>query len=404
MRSWYYKSQKKWQKPFINSVFEKKSSKCNTFSKIILDQPELLDTKNGYYPKSLFKFFAPTSENIIDLKKQRLWFSHPNSFNDPFDCHTGYDPTSYEKHLFIEHIQNTGFDKSDNSRDGFTEDDLNRVYRSETDYEGNWYRNNEMFWEALSKISQTKDKEFQDLIYTLNKRFKEDVENKIKKLREVNTRVACFSDLKSGNFPPRVNDFEFMIQMWSHYADNHKGFCVEYDLAPLHPEKLLPLKHKYASEDLEAYESEKTELLLSAGLLPIIYTSSRVNIPKTKLKAIRLDKDGNLKINSDVDSLLYKTYIVKSAKWNYEKEWRIILDGDICTYFDNKISFPYAKKIYLGCKMSADNIDILVEIAEELKIEVVIMEMNNKKFYLEPESIDSYKWDKKRKKWNSPLY
>ncbi len=195
-----------------------------------------------------------------------------------------------------------------------------------------------------------------------------------------------------------------MINMWSHYASNHEGFCVEYDITQLHPENLLPLDNKSILEDEKAYLSNKTKLVLSAGLFPVIYTSNRVNIPKTKLKRIKLDEDGNIKHNSDIDSLLYKTYIIKSAKWNYEKEWRIIIDGEICKYFDNKIHFPFIKKIFLGCKMNTHNIDILLEIAEELNVEIVLMAMNEKKFYLEPQGLDSYKWNKERKKWNNPLY
>ena len=191
--------------------------------------------------------------------------------------------------------------------------------------------------------------------------------------------------------------------MWSHYASNHEGFCVEYDLTSLHPNNLFPLEDINILENENAYLSNKVNLLLSAGLLPVIYSSSRVNIPKTKLKRLNLDSDGILKYNSDIDPLLYKTYIIKSAKWNYEKEWRIIMDGDICKYFQNKIHFPFIKKIYLGCKMENHNIDILLEIAEELNIEILLMVMNNKKFYLEPQSLASYKWKKERRLWNNPL-
>ncbi len=102
--------------------------------------------------------------------------------------------------------------------------------------------------------------------------------------------------------------------------------------------------------------------------------------------------------------MLYKTFIVKSAKWNYEKEWRIIIDGDICKYFENKLPFPYIKRIFLGCKMKAHHIDTLIEIADELNVEVVLMTMDNKKFVLEAQKTDSYRWDKERAKWNNPLY
>ena len=191
--------------------------------------------------------------------------------------------------------------------------------------------------------------------------------------------------------------------MWAHYANNHEGFCVEYDMRPLHPENLLPLQYDNILEDHGIDHENKIKLLLSAGLFPVIYTSNRVNIPKTKLKKIKLDEAENLLHNSGIDSLLYKTYIIKSAKWSYEKEWRIIVDGDICEYFDNKIYFPYIKKIFLGCKMSTHNIDSLIEIAEELNVEVLLMKMNDKKFYLEPQQLDIYKWEKERKKWHNPL-
>lgn len=404
MGFWNSRSQKKWQKKYINSVFSRKNTRHKTYSKIILNNPELLHEKETHFPKSLFKFYSPTSDNIIDIKKQRLWFAHPSSFNDPFDCHTGYDVTSYEKLSLLEHIRKIGFASTENSQNGFTEEEFYRIYNSIPDYEYNWMRNSEEYWSAIRKISEDKSKEFEKEIYHLRQKFQRDVERKIEKLRQVNIRIACFSDLKSDGFPPNHTDFEFMIHMWSHYASNHEGFCVEYDITPLHPDNLLPLEDIHILEDKDAYQSNKMKLLLSAGLFPVIYSSSRVNIPKTKLKRIVLDADGNIKHNSDIDSLLYKTYIIKSAKWNYEKEWRIIMDGDICKYFDNKIHFPFIKKIFLGCKMKTHNIDILLEIAEELNIEIVLMKMNDKKFYLEPQSLDSYKWNKERRKWNNPLY
>jgi hypothetical protein len=404
MRSWNYTSQKKWQKTYINRIFESKDVRHKTYSKIILNNPELLKEKSTHYPKSLFKFYAPTSDNIIDIKKQRLWFAHPNSFNDPFDCHTGYDATSFEKHALLEYIKNKGYAETKNSQNGFTEEDFNRIDNSLPEYEYNWMRNTEEYWDAIRKISESKSHEFKKTIDNLRRKFHRDVEKKIEKLRVTNIRVACFSDLKSDHFPPKHTDFEFMIQMWAHYASNHEGFCVEYDITSLHPENLISLEHEKVFGGQDTYQSYKKDLLLSAGLFPVIYTSNRVNIPKTKLNKIKIDENGNIKHNSDMDSLLYKTYIIKSAKWSYEKEWRIIVDGDICNYFDNKIHFPYIKKIFLGCKMSTHNIDILLEIAEELNAEVVLMEMNNKKFYLEPQRLDSYKWDREMKKLHSPLY
>ena len=392
------KSKKRWQKGFINKVFSRKSKYQNSFSKIILNNPELLNDKNSHIPRSLFKFYAPTSSNIIDIKKQRLWLSHPGTFNDPFDCHTGYDVVSYEKQALVEHIRKIGCVDSENSKDGFTDDDFNRILSSITEYQYDWRSDIEEFSTVLWKLSKVKSKEFNNKIYEVTKKCRNEVKEKIDKLRNVNIRVACFSALD------RNHGFDSIIQMWSHYADNHKGFCVEYDISPLTRNCSLTLQdYDFYKEQQSVYLDERIRVVTLAGLFPVIYTASRVNIPTTKLKKIKLDNDNGLQHNSDIDALLYKTYIVKSAKWNYEKEWRIILDGNICSFYENKIPFPYIKRIFLGCKMHTQNIDIMVEIAEELNVEVIIMSMENKKFILEEQDIRTHKWDKKRSKWHNPF-
>jgi hypothetical protein len=369
-----------------------------------MNNPELLNAKNSHIPKSLFKFYSPTADNIIDIKKQRLWLSHPKSFNDPFDCHAGYDATSYEKLALLAHIKQIGFVGETNRKHGFTEQEFNRIYNSKPEYIWGWRTDIEEYYTVMRKITDSKSKEFKSEVYSLLSKFRKEVEAKVDKLRDVNIRVACFSELNSNNFPPKSNDFEHMIQMWSHYAENHKGFCVEYDMSSINPSRLLPLKHSYSKDSEDEFLSERTMLLTVAGLFPVIYTANRVNIPKTKLKKIKIDEIKNSNHDSELDKILYKTFIVKSAKWNYEKEWRIIIDGDICQYFDNKIPFPYIKKLFLGCKMENQNIDTMIEIADELNIEVVLMQMDNKKFVLEPQSTCSYKWEKERSKWHNPLF
>ena len=102
-------SHKKWQLSFIDNVFALKTKRHHTFSKIIINNPHLLNDKNDHIPMSLFKFYAPTPDNILDIKNQRLWLSKPSSFNDPFDCYIGYDYKNYEKYFLLKHIQKVGF-------------------------------------------------------------------------------------------------------------------------------------------------------------------------------------------------------------------------------------------------------------------------------------------------------
>lgn len=391
-----YKSRKKWEKTFINNVFSHKTVNHDTFSKIILNNTKLLEGKSSHLPKSLFKFYSPTSNNIIDIKKQRLCLSHPRTFNDPFDCHTGYDIESYEKHTLIKYIKELGCVDVKNTQDGFTIDEFDRLSRSTT-YEYNWCGKTEEYVTVLWELLKNKSEDFNRIIRDLIYKSRNEADAKIEKLRNVNIRVACFSALD------RYKNFNDIIQIWSHYADNHKGFCVEYDISPLKEPICFSIKDYEYYKEQSKYMEERIKVLILGGLFPVIYTANRVNIPKTKLDTIKFDKINKPQHNSDIDSILYKTFIVKSAKWNYEKEWRLILDGDVCNYYDNKIPFPYIKKIFLGCKMNSETIDIMLEIAEELGVEVVMMKMCNKKFLLEEIGLYFYKWDKERTKDRNPL-
>ena len=220
-----YKSRRKWQKAFIINVFSHKTKFNNTFSKIILENIELLEGKSDYLPKSIFKFYRPTSDNILDIQKQRLWMAHSESFNDPFDCRTGYDINSYEKHALLTFIKDTGCVEDKDRKEGFTIDEFHRLLNSTTSYYYNWYSKIEEYDALLRKLLKDKSKEFNDKIHNVTIKSRNEADKKIDKLRNVNIRVASFSGLD------RQKGFDDIIQMWSHYTDNHQGFCVEYDMS-----------------------------------------------------------------------------------------------------------------------------------------------------------------------------
>ncbi len=263
-----------------------------------------------------------------------------------------------------------------------------------------FYHGTEEYYDVKRKILEGKSEDINRKIREIISKSKEDIENKIVKIRRANIRVACFSALT------KDEKFKKNIAMWSHYADNHKGFCVEYDLSFLNdPTSFTIEDHKYYDESYhQIYLEERLRAAIKAGLFPVIYTSSRMNIPFTKLQSIKIDDDGNLKHNNDIDAILYKTYIVKSSNWSYEKEWRLIIDGTISNYYDNKIPFPYIKRVYLGCKMDAQTKSTIMDIGKELHFEVVPLIMNENKFILEEENIRYLEWDREwHRKFNNPF-
>ncbi|MFR3972802.1 MAG: DUF2971 domain-containing protein [Subdoligranulum sp.] len=76
------------------------------------------------------------------------------------------------------------------------------------------------------------------------------------------------------------------LLMWSHYANNHRGFCVSYNL--------LALNQK-----------------LQFSAIPVLYTQERVC-----LRSIPLDQDA---LNKETMSLFIQSLTSKSPEWSYER-------------------------------------------------------------------------------------
>ena len=163
--------------------------------------------------------------------------------------------------------------------------------------------------------------------------FKKHYEQTYKRFRE-NAKIACFSE---------VND---SILMWSHYADNHSGFCIEYD-------------------------TRKSSLFKELAL-PVIYKQERYNATKCLLT-----KNPNIALNP----IMYK-----DISWSYEKEWR--LWGTI-DYFKNKLDFLDLSNaitgIYLGACIKEKDKDKMNEIkkwAAQHNVIIYNMELDDSSYKL----------------------
>ncbi|MEJ2609114.1 MAG: DUF2971 domain-containing protein, partial [Candidatus Thiodiazotropha sp.] len=78
--------------------------------------------------------------------------------------------------------------------------------------------------------------------------------------------------------------------MWSHYADEHKGICVEYDISNAACKKPKPVD----------YEGERG-IALSKISEYVIYSSSDA-----------------------LNEIEQKYFYTKANQWNYEEEWRFV--------------------------------------------------------------------------------
>lgn len=141
--------------------------------------------------------------------------------------------------------------------------------------------------------------------------------------------ISCFSEtIKS-------------VTMWSHYADYHKGFVLEYDLRPT-----------------------LSNGIPNVGIYPVIYDDKRYDGTQYILWEF-LRMLGVKLPNPDTLSYI-KCALHKSSQWEYEKEWRLIdsnLRDNIISENKTWVSLkPTA--IYYGTNISSDNKNRLHSIAQ----------------------------------------
>ena len=140
--------------------------------------------------------------------------------------------------------------------------------------------------------------------------------------------------------------------MWSHYAKEHQGVCIEYDFASLprgHQKRIM--------------------------LYPVIYGTERFD-------ATRYLRP----IGEDFNSLLsVLACLHKAEHWRYEREWRLLApmgdqeDGGFNTWM------PTPSRIYLGARMTSEHESELREIAGAKGIPVSRMKLALHSYELEAE-------------------
>ena len=216
-----------------------------------------------------------------------------------------------------------------------------------------------------------------DVFEGLSGAVEEDVLQNIDKLYDL-AFIKSFSERKDS------------LLMWSTYADNYAGMCVEYDMKQLEDDSIL--YHLFPVR----YSNER----LIRNNLTITYEE----LIKIKY-AITNGDDYDFDFNKDVMGL----FLSKSEEWKYEKEWRLLYSylqlnipySEIETEFDSPnerllyykkwdetgkrtIKMPCITHIYLGPKMQSNIKNHIREIGEKLKVPVTELVLNKKEYKLNP--------------------
>ena len=148
------------------------------------------------------------------------------------------------------------------------------------------------------------------------------------------------------------------LLMWSHYADEHRGYCVKYKLS----------KHFIKQDENDSFEH--------MFLKPIIYRKDKEKVDMSEMT----------NINSDL------AFATKHESWKYEKEVRLIV------YNPNKEESFYGipldknsciEAIYFGCKCEPKTINTIKNLFSKADIPPKFFQV-----YSESKDVYQLKWDK----------
>lgn len=293
-----------------------------------------IQTNSDFFENTLVRYRPISPNNLDSLKGDRLYYSTPNNFNDP------YDTLIYANYMQI--IEDIKY-HIDNGMDNYLE---------KIKYQ------DELLIGYVSGVWNSKKKD------QIVEKFLEDIYKTIKLIKEAlrkNLKIICFSE-----------EYLSML-MWSHYADNHRGFAIIYD--------------KNIIENAENYTNLGEIIGKKPILKQVTYAEEQSDLTtevKEYIGRYRAETLGEVNPPSIPNLSQEKLRIMiteKSPDWNYEKEWRII-PRHISLEHESNLGYMSIKPkgIIIGSMCSEESQRQLIDICDKKIIPVFKAELN----YWEP--------------------
>ena len=247
-----------------------------------------------YAPASVYKYYSDSSLNLDALKSNKMWYSAPCNFNDVFDCDVTVD-----------------------------EDQLFKSIQAYSGVQG--VRIGSPMWKQMKSQAKSSARGMREMFSQMRSQM----------------GITCLSELDDS------------LLMWAHYANNHRGMCVEYELMEINRQlKFTPI--------------------------PIVYSEDRACIGS-------LNPDT---VERDTTKVFLESLTAKSSEWSYEKEWRIIRDDGACgDRWDAEkkgalLDMILPTSVILGCMAKQEFSKLVQEYCESNRIKLYRMERDPKAYRL----------------------
>ena len=299
-------------------------------------------------PTKLYRYRTVNDHTLDALRKDEIWGSSVCTFNDPFECMPHYDPERAKELLKREMDIGQIAEKYRAYKNGDSVPALQSIFSEE---QLQW------LFSVLPEDIQPEALEKPFSLFRENAlRLLECCQDEFEKVfyrtlidEQKRRSIACFTESNDNS------------AMWGHYADSHRGFCIEYDF-----QKILT-----ACSEKCADVQHCTSLMMSPAIAPMIYTDVRYDASQIILPLLlsRMADLAHTAIKPFYEDLLVivKSLLTKSSVWSYENEWRMISMLPDNTLFCRIYSLkPTA--VYIGVRTDEEAANTLYQICCEKDI------------------------------------
>ena len=171
---------------------------------------------------------------------------------------------------------------------------------------------------------------------------KNNIKNLFEEFLKYRSKCSVFSMCQSN----------YNLLLWSHYANSHKGYCIEYNSIDI----LKQFRH---------------------FLLPVIYQENYLQA-------------GISDIANPVApfKLAIKSITTKSIEWKYEQEWRIVRTCQSGDKSEHTSEFPKPTAVYLGCNADCMVQSKLLELCRQKQIPVYRMQKSPVSYSIYPQRLN----------------
>lgn len=257
-------------------------------------------------PKRLYKYRAASVYSLASLEQNYIIASRLDTFNDIFEA-----PIDIPEEVMAAHLYNF-YTSYTRLLDGVKQPPP-KTLRELSALLIESFLQDDSGTETLSEIKEKSEKSITDLMRKIHF----DLVQKM----QTQYNVFCMSEKIDNEL------------MWAHYADNHKGFCIAYDMTKT--------------------DNSSAEFLRQSTL-PVYYENE---------KYISLN---NLEINNEMSGrFCMEASTIKSKAWSYEKEWRTFF---VSREKNQKESFLPVVAIYLGARIDESTESLLHNICQSKNI------------------------------------